>query len=255
MVATSHRMPRRLGSMRPPAWTSLRWGDDLSRRLIAAAMSASESHAPAGFARSARLARRPVGAPRPYPRSGCDGAVADRLARALSGSRGGPAFPGLGGRGAGDRRPLRGGAGRLVPQGGNSRWSAVRLRTRRQCFAIVAAPDELGRSVSPQDNVAVAEAGVILSTFTTGGGGGAPVPALARRQGLGDGRRAGLDQCGRDPGARFGPMRSLVVGLEASFPTGRCSKAFGAPQGQSRLRFEALLIGAEGTLESSPPPA
>ncbi|MGA9582819.1 MAG: FAD-binding oxidoreductase [Allosphingosinicella sp.] len=139
----------------------------------------------------------------------------------------------------------------LVPQGGNTSMvggatpnaegSALLLSLRRMNSV---------RSVSPQDNVAVAEAGVILSDLHD------EAAAAGRRFPLSLGARGSATvgglvstNAGGTQVLRFGPMRSLVVGLEAVLPDGSLLEGLSALRKDNRgYDLKQLLIGAEGTL-------
>jgi FAD/FMN-containing dehydrogenase len=139
----------------------------------------------------------------------------------------------------------------IVPQGGNSGMvagatpsadgSALLLSLRRM-NAI--------RSLSPEDNVAVAEAGVILSDLHDAAAG------IGRRFPLslgakGSARIGGLisTNAGGTQVLRFGTMRALVVGVEAVLPSGERFDGLSALRKDNRgYDLRQLLIGAEGTL-------
>jgi FAD/FMN-containing dehydrogenase len=139
----------------------------------------------------------------------------------------------------------------LVPQGGNTsmvggatpdgQGGALLLSLRRMNRI---------RSVSAQDNVALVEAGVILADqhdaalaagrrfpLSLGAKGSATVGGLVSTN-------AGGTQV-----LRFGPMRSLVLGLEAVLPDGSLLEGLSALRKDNRgYDLKQLLIGAEGTL-------
>src|SRR6478609_5380583 len=139
----------------------------------------------------------------------------------------------------------------LVPQGGNSSMvagatppvdgSALLLSLRRM-RAI--------RSLSGDDNVAVAEAGVILSDLH------AAAEKIGRRFPLslaakGSATIGGLisTNAGGTQVLRFGTMRTLVLGLEAVFPDGSVVHGLSALRKDNRgYDLKQLLVGAEGTL-------
>jgi FAD/FMN-containing dehydrogenase len=139
----------------------------------------------------------------------------------------------------------------IVPQGGNSSMvggatppaqGGVLLLSLRRMNAI--------RTVSAEDNVLVAEAGAILThvheaaaaagrrfPLTLGAKGSATVGGLVSTN-------AGGTQV-----LRFGPMRSLVAGLEAVLPDGSLYEGLSALRKDNRgYDLKQLLIGAEGTL-------
>ncbi len=139
----------------------------------------------------------------------------------------------------------------LVPQGGNTSMvggatppadgSALILSLRRM---------KRIRSIDPVDNLAVAEAGVILSDLhdaaiahgrrfplTLGAKGSATIGGLVSTN-------AGGTQV-----LRFGTMRALVAGIEAVLPDGQVHDGLSALKKDNRgYDLDQLLIGAEGTL-------
>jgi FAD/FMN-containing dehydrogenase len=139
----------------------------------------------------------------------------------------------------------------LVPQGGNTSMvggatpgvegGALLLSLRRMNSV---------RSVSAEDNVAVAEAGVILSDLHDA------AAAAGRRFPLSLGAKGSATvgglvstNAGGTQVLRFGPMRSLVVGLEAVLPDGSLFEGLSALRKDNRgYDLKQLLIGAEGTL-------
>jgi FAD/FMN-containing dehydrogenase len=139
----------------------------------------------------------------------------------------------------------------LVPQGGNTSMvggatppadgSALLLSLRRM---------DAIRSVSPEDNVLVAEAGVILSQVHDA------AAAAGRRFPLSLGAKGSATvgglvstNAGGTQVLRFGPMRSLVLGLEAVLPDGSLYEALSALRKDNRgYDLRQLLVGAEGTL-------
>ncbi len=139
----------------------------------------------------------------------------------------------------------------LVPQGGNTSMvggatpdaegGALLLSLRRMNKV---------RIVSREDNVAVAEAGVILSDLHDA------AAAAGRRFPLSLGAKGSATvgglistNAGGTQVLRFGPMRSLVVGLEAVLPDGSLFEGLSALRKDNRgYDLKQLLIGAEGTL-------
>jgi len=139
----------------------------------------------------------------------------------------------------------------IVPQGGNSGMVAgatpsadgnALLLSLRRMNAI--------RSLSPEDNVAVAEAGVILSDLHDA------AASIGRRFPLslgakGSARIGGLisTNAGGTQVLRFGNMRNLVVGIEAILPSGERFDGLSALRKDNRgYDLRQLLCGAEGTL-------
>jgi FAD/FMN-containing dehydrogenase len=139
----------------------------------------------------------------------------------------------------------------LVPQGGNTSMvggatpdlggGALLLSLRRMNSV---------RSVSAEDNVAVAEAGVVLSDLHDA------AAAAGRRFPLSLGAKGSATvgglvstNAGGTQVLRFGPMRSLVLGLEAVLPDGSLIEGLSALRKDNRgYDLKQLLIGAEGTL-------
>ena len=139
----------------------------------------------------------------------------------------------------------------LVPQGGNSSMVAgatppgdgrALLVSLRRMASI--------RALSADDNVAVAEAGVILSDLHDAAAGiGRRFPlSLAAK---GSATIGGLvsTNAGGTQVLRFGPMRSLVLGVEAVLPSGERFEGLTALRKDNRgYDPRQLLVGAEGTL-------
>ncbi|HEX8224718.1 MAG TPA: FAD-binding oxidoreductase [Allosphingosinicella sp.] len=139
----------------------------------------------------------------------------------------------------------------LVPQGGNTSMvggatpdhggGALLLSLRRMNRI---------RSVSTEDNVALVEAGVILADLHDA------ALAAGRRFPLSLGARGSATvgglistNAGGTQVLRFGPMRSLVLGLEAVLPDGSRFDGLSALRKDNRgYDLKQLLIGAEGTL-------
>lgn len=139
----------------------------------------------------------------------------------------------------------------LVPQGGNSGMvggavppvdgSALLLSTRRMNRI---------RSINPEANLAIAEAGVILATFRDA------AEAAGRRFPLDLGARGSATigglvstNAGGVQVLRFGTMRALVAGIEAVLPDGSVHDGLSALKKDNRgYDLTQLLIGAEGTL-------
>jgi len=139
----------------------------------------------------------------------------------------------------------------LVPQGGNTSMvggatpgeegGSLLLSLRRMSSV---------RSLSPEENVAVAEAGTILSDLHDA------AAAAGRRFPLSLGAKGSATvgglvstNAGGTQVLRFGPMRSLVLGLEAVLPDGSLLEGLSALRKDNRgYDLKQLLIGAEGTL-------
>src|SRR5438270_6669987 len=139
----------------------------------------------------------------------------------------------------------------LVPQGGNTGMAAgatppsdgtALLLSLRRMNRI--------RSVSAENRVAIAEAGVVLATLhdaaheigmrfplTLGARGSCTIGGLTSTN-------AGGTQV-----LKFGTMRALVAGLEAVLPDGSIHDGLSALKKDNRgYSLDQLLIGAEGTL-------
>ena len=139
----------------------------------------------------------------------------------------------------------------LVPQGGNTGMvggatppedgSALLLSLRRM--------NRL-RSISADDNRAVAEAGVILANLHDEAG------KIGRRFPLTLGARGSCTigglvstNAGGTQVLRFGTMRALVAGVEAVLPDGSVHDGLSGLKKDNRgYSLDQLLIGAEGTL-------
>ncbi|MES2056612.1 MAG: FAD-binding oxidoreductase [Pseudomonadota bacterium] len=139
----------------------------------------------------------------------------------------------------------------LVPQGGNTGMvggatppadgSALILSLRRLNRI---------RGIAPADNLAVAEAGVILADLH------AAALAQGRRFPLTLGARGSATigglvstNAGGTQVLRFGTMRTLVAGVEAVLPDGSIHDGLAALKKDNRgYDLNQLLIGAEGTL-------
>lgn len=139
----------------------------------------------------------------------------------------------------------------LVPQGGNTGTvagatppadgSALLLSLRRMNRI---------RSISADDNAVVAEAGVVLSDLH------AAALAIGRRFPLslaakGSATIGGLvsTNAGGTQVLRFGPMRALVLGLEAVLPDGSLFDGLATLRKDNRgYDLRQLITGAEGTL-------
>ena len=139
----------------------------------------------------------------------------------------------------------------LVPQGGNTSMvggatppqdgSALILSLRRMNRI---------RSLSPEDNLAICEAGVILSTLHDA------AEEVGRRFPLSLGAKGSATigglistNAGGTQVLRHGTMRALVEGLEAVLPDGSILNGLEALKKDNRgYDLKQLLIGAEGTL-------
>ncbi|MDB5693192.1 MAG: FAD-binding oxidoreductase [Alphaproteobacteria bacterium] len=139
----------------------------------------------------------------------------------------------------------------LVPQGGNSSMvggatpdaaGAALLLSLRRMNRI--------RSVSADDNVLVAEAGVILAhVHEAAAGAGRRFPLSLGAKGSATIGGLVSTNAGGTQVLRFGPMRSLVLGLEAVFPDGSVVHGLSALRKDNRgYDLKQWLIGAEGTL-------
>jgi FAD/FMN-containing dehydrogenase len=139
----------------------------------------------------------------------------------------------------------------LVPQGGNS--SMVGGATPpRDGGALLLSLRRMNRirALSAEDNAVVAEAGVILANLHEA------AATIGRRFPLTLGARGSATigglvstNAGGTQVLRFGPMRSLVLGLEAVLPDGSLFSALSPLRKDNRgYDLKQLLIGGEGTL-------
>ena len=139
----------------------------------------------------------------------------------------------------------------LVPQGGNTSMvagatppadgSALLLSTRRM--------NRL-RALSADDGVAVAEAGVILADLHTAAEAkGLRFPLSLAAKGSATIGGLASTNAGGTQVLRFGPMRALVLGIEAVLPDGSLFEGLSALRKDNRgYDLRQLLCGAEGTL-------
>jgi FAD/FMN-containing dehydrogenase len=139
----------------------------------------------------------------------------------------------------------------IVPQGGNTSMAggATPGEDGRAILLSMRRMDRI-RSLSPDQNLAVCEAGVVLSRLhdaaavegrrfplTLGARGSATIGGLVSTN-------AGGTQV-----LRFGTMRGLVQGIEAVLPDGTLFECLSALKKDNRgYDLKQLLIGAEGTL-------
>lgn len=139
----------------------------------------------------------------------------------------------------------------LVPQGGNTGMVAgatpsasgdALLLSMRRMRTI--------RSISASDNIAIVEAGVILSELHSA------ADAIGRRFPLSLGAKGSATigglistNAGGTQVLRFGPMRAQIFGIEAVLPDGSIFKGLTALRKDNRgYDLRQLLAGAEGTL-------
>lgn len=139
----------------------------------------------------------------------------------------------------------------LVPQGGNTSMvggatppadgSAAILSLRRMNRV---------RSIDAAAGLAVAEAGVILSTLHDAAGGeGRRFPLTLGARGSATVGGLVSTNAGGTQVLRFGTMRGLVAGIEAVLPDGTLHEGLAALKKDNRgYDLTQLLIGAEGTL-------
>ncbi len=144
----------------------------------------------------------------------------------------------------------------IVPQGGNSSMvggaTPAGIGPEGEGRALLVSMRRMRRvrSVSAGDNAVVAEAGVVLADLH------AAVEAVGRRFPLslaakGNATVGGLvsTNAGGTQVLRFGPMRSLVLGLEAVLPNGLMLRGLAPLRKDNRgYDLKQLLIGGEGTL-------
>ncbi|MDO6413748.1 FAD-binding oxidoreductase [Sphingomonas sp. BIUV-7] len=139
----------------------------------------------------------------------------------------------------------------LVPQGGNTSMVAGATPDASGHALIVSTRRMRAiRSLSPDDNVAVAEAGVILADLHDAAeaqGRRFPLSLAAK----GSATIGGLvsTNAGGTQVLRFGTMRALVLGIEAVLPSGGLFDGLSALRKDNRgYDLRQLLAGAEGTL-------
>lgn len=137
----------------------------------------------------------------------------------------------------------------IVPQGGNTSMVAGATPEAGSLLVSLRRMNAI-RSLAPEENIVIAEAGVILSD-------------LHRAAAAAD-RRFGLSLAAKDSATigglvstnaggtqvlRFGPMRSLLLGVEAVLPDGTLFEGLSALRKDNRgYDLRQLLAGAEGTL-------
>ncbi|MGY4398612.1 FAD/FMN-containing dehydrogenase [Sphingomonas sp. UYAg733] len=139
----------------------------------------------------------------------------------------------------------------IVPQGGNTGMVGGAVPPA-DGTALILSLRRLNRirSLSPADNLVVAEAGVILADLH------AAALAQGRRFPLTLGARGSATigglvstNAGGTQVLRFGTMRALVAGVEAVLPDGSVHDGLAALKKDNRgYDLDQLLIGAEGTL-------
>ncbi len=139
----------------------------------------------------------------------------------------------------------------LVPQGGNtSMVGGATPPGDGNCLLLSLRRMDRIRSISPEANTAVCEAGVILARLheeAAAAGRRFPLSLAAK----GSATIGGLvsTNAGGTQVLRFGTMRGLVQGLEAVLPDGSVFNGLGALKKDNRgYDLRQLLIGAEGTL-------
>jgi FAD/FMN-containing dehydrogenase len=139
----------------------------------------------------------------------------------------------------------------LVPQGGNTSMVAGATPSPDGDALLLSMRRMNGlRSISPEANSAVCEAGVILATLHEA------AAEVARRFPLSLGARGSATigglvstNAGGTQVLRFGTMRSLVQGIEAVLPDGSLYQGLTPLKKDNRgYDLRQLLIGAEGTL-------
>ena len=137
----------------------------------------------------------------------------------------------------------------LVPQGGNS--SMVGGATPgSDGAALILSLRRMNRLRSIQANHAIAEAGVILENLHTSAADvGARFPLTLGARGSATVGGLVSTNAGGTQVLRFGPMRSLVEGIEAVLPDGSIYHGLSGLKKDNRgPSIDHLLIGAEGTL-------
>jgi FAD/FMN-containing dehydrogenase len=139
----------------------------------------------------------------------------------------------------------------LVPQGGNTSMvgGATPSSDGRTLLLSLRRMNRI-RSVSPADNILVAEAGVILSyVHEAAADAGRRFPLSLGAKGSATVGGLVSTNAGGTQVLRFGPMRSQVLGLEAVLPDGSLYEGLSALRKDNRgYDLAQLLIGGEGTL-------
>ena len=139
----------------------------------------------------------------------------------------------------------------LVPQGGNSSMVAgatppadgrALIVSLRRMRAI--------RAISREDSIAVAEAGVVLTMLhEAAAAAGLRFPLSLAAKGTATVGGLVSTNAGGTQVLRFGPMRALVVGIEAVLPDGSLFAGLSALRKDNRgYDLRQLFAGAEGTL-------
>ena len=139
----------------------------------------------------------------------------------------------------------------LVPQGGNTSMVGGATPSADGASLIVSLRRmNAVRMVSPDDNIVVAEAGVILDALhdvAAAAGRRFPLSLAAKGSATVGGLIA--TNAGGTQVLRFGAMRALVVGLEAVLPDGSLFDGLSALRKDNRgYDLKQLMIGTEGTL-------
>jgi FAD/FMN-containing dehydrogenase len=138
----------------------------------------------------------------------------------------------------------------IVPQGGNSSMVAGATPMSEGALLLSLRRMNRIRHVSPEDNAAVAEAGVVLERLheaAEAAGRRFPLSLAAK----GNATIGGLvsTNAGGTQVLRFGPMRALVLGIEAVLPDGSVLEELSPLRKDNRgYDLRQLLVGAEGTL-------
>jgi FAD/FMN-containing dehydrogenase len=139
----------------------------------------------------------------------------------------------------------------IVPQGGNS--SMVGGATpRSDGGALLLSLRRMNRirSLSADDNSLTAEAGAILANVQDAAAGiGRRFPLTLGAKGSATVGGLASTNAGGTQVLRFGPMRALVLGIEAVLPDGSVIEALSPLRKDNRgYDLKQLLVGAEGTL-------
>jgi FAD/FMN-containing dehydrogenase len=139
----------------------------------------------------------------------------------------------------------------LVPQGGNSSMvgGATPLAEGTSLLLSLRRMRRI-RSFSAEDNALTAEAGVILAQVHDAAAGiGRRFPLTLGAKGTATVGGLVSTNAGGTQVLRFGPMRALVLGLEAVLPDGSVFPGLSPLRKDNRgYDLKQLLIGAEGTL-------
>jgi FAD/FMN-containing dehydrogenase len=138
----------------------------------------------------------------------------------------------------------------VVPQGGNTSMVAGATPTDPRTILLSLRRMNAIRTVSAADGVLVAEAGAILSdVHDAAAAAGCRFPLSLAAKGSATVGGLVSTNAGGTQVLRFGPMRALLLGVQAVLPDGRVFEGLSALRKDNRgYDLRQLLAGAEGTL-------